>query len=179
VVWYFVPESWFFNSYFLSQFLFLQYELLRILYPVFIHCFMDLVAEGHMQEGTSDWWIWLDIFTVFFVICLSFLKKWIYILQVGHFFIHFERTMKWCTQGIFRSWKASSPHHIWRLFSFSFIMPSYFERTPVCIMITSSLFSILQEMELARSLRQNKFKIKLCEVTVLLFLIYPCELCLL
>ncbi|KAG1363709.1 hypothetical protein COCNU_11G005360 [Cocos nucifera] len=26
------------------------HELLRVLYPVFIHCFMDLVAEEHMQE---------------------------------------------------------------------------------------------------------------------------------
>jgi len=33
-------------------FFFLQHELLRVLYPVFIHCFMDLVAKGHIQEGT-------------------------------------------------------------------------------------------------------------------------------
>lgn len=31
---------------------YLQHELLRILYPVFVHCFMDLVAKGHLQEGT-------------------------------------------------------------------------------------------------------------------------------
>lgn len=30
---------------------FLQDELLRVLYPVFIHCFMDLVAKGYVQEG--------------------------------------------------------------------------------------------------------------------------------
>lgn len=29
-----------------------KHELLRVLYPVFIHCFMDLVAKGHIQEGT-------------------------------------------------------------------------------------------------------------------------------
>lgn len=29
----------------------LQHELLRVLYPVFIHCFMELVARGHIQEG--------------------------------------------------------------------------------------------------------------------------------
>ena len=30
----------------------MQHELLRVLYPVFIHCFMDLVVKGHIQEGT-------------------------------------------------------------------------------------------------------------------------------
>lgn len=29
----------------------LQHELLRVLYPVFIHCFMELVARGYIQEG--------------------------------------------------------------------------------------------------------------------------------
>lgn len=29
----------------------LQHELVRVLYPVFIHAFMDLVAKGHIQEG--------------------------------------------------------------------------------------------------------------------------------
>lgn len=29
----------------------MQHELIRVLYPVFIHCFMDLVAKGHIQEG--------------------------------------------------------------------------------------------------------------------------------
>ncbi|GAV59947.1 WD40 domain-containing protein/TFIID_90kDa domain-containing protein [Cephalotus follicularis] len=28
-----------------------KHELLRVLYPVFIHCFMDLVARGHIQEA--------------------------------------------------------------------------------------------------------------------------------
>lgn len=28
-----------------------KHELLRVLYPVFIHCFMDLVAKGHLQEA--------------------------------------------------------------------------------------------------------------------------------
>ncbi|KAJ0984292.1 hypothetical protein J5N97_002648 [Dioscorea zingiberensis] len=28
-----------------------KHELLRVLYPVFIHCFMDLVAAGHMQDA--------------------------------------------------------------------------------------------------------------------------------
>ncbi|GMQ02873.1 hypothetical protein CsSME_00048911 [Camellia sinensis var. sinensis] len=26
------------------------YKLIRVLYPVFVHCFMDLVAKGHIQE---------------------------------------------------------------------------------------------------------------------------------
>ncbi|XP_028548448.1 transcription initiation factor TFIID subunit 5 isoform X2 [Dendrobium catenatum] len=30
-----------------------KHELLRVLYPVFIHCFMDLVADGHMQEARA------------------------------------------------------------------------------------------------------------------------------
>ncbi|KAI9100951.1 hypothetical protein K1719_024075 [Acacia pycnantha] len=30
-----------------------KHELLRVLYPVFIHCFMDLVAKGHIQEVIS------------------------------------------------------------------------------------------------------------------------------
>jgi hypothetical protein len=126
---------------------------------------MDLVAEGHMQEGTSGRWIKLDRFTLFLLFTLVDSKNFLYcILQLGHFFIHFGRIMKWCTQGIFRSWKVFSLLHIWRLFSFSFIVPFCFEQTPVGIMITSSLLSILQEMELARSFRKNKFKIKLCEV---------------
>lgn len=36
---------------------FLQNELLRVLYPVFIHCFMDLVEKGHLQEGTEHSYI--------------------------------------------------------------------------------------------------------------------------
>ncbi|KAL9330791.1 hypothetical protein ACSQ67_000401 [Phaseolus vulgaris] len=28
-----------------------KHELLRVLYPVFIHCFMDLVSKGHLQEA--------------------------------------------------------------------------------------------------------------------------------
>ncbi|CAH9096690.1 unnamed protein product [Cuscuta epithymum] len=30
-----------------------KHELLRVLYPVFIHCFMDLVAKGHIQEARA------------------------------------------------------------------------------------------------------------------------------
>ncbi|XP_071737396.1 transcription initiation factor TFIID subunit 5-like [Rutidosis leptorrhynchoides] len=28
-----------------------KHELIRVLYPVFIHCFMDLIAKGHLQEA--------------------------------------------------------------------------------------------------------------------------------
>lgn len=28
-----------------------KHELLRVLYPVFVHCFMDLIAKGHIQEA--------------------------------------------------------------------------------------------------------------------------------
>ncbi|XP_020588469.1 transcription initiation factor TFIID subunit 5 isoform X2 [Phalaenopsis equestris] len=30
-----------------------KHELLRVLYPVFIHCFMDIIADGHMQEARA------------------------------------------------------------------------------------------------------------------------------
>ncbi|KAL6215979.1 hypothetical protein ACLB2K_015405 [Fragaria x ananassa] len=30
-----------------------RHELLRVLYPVFIHCFMDPVAKGHIQEART------------------------------------------------------------------------------------------------------------------------------
>lgn len=30
-----------------------KHELLRLLYPVFVHCFMDLVAKGHLQEART------------------------------------------------------------------------------------------------------------------------------
>ncbi|KAJ3679177.1 hypothetical protein LUZ60_017188 [Juncus effusus] len=30
-----------------------KHELLRVLYPVFIHCFMDLIAQGHMKEART------------------------------------------------------------------------------------------------------------------------------
>ncbi|KAL5074444.1 hypothetical protein RYX36_013428 [Vicia faba] len=30
-----------------------RHELLRVLYPAFIHCFMDLVAKGHIQEARN------------------------------------------------------------------------------------------------------------------------------
>uniref|UniRef100_A0A0E0LE17 TFIID subunit TAF5 NTD2 domain-containing protein n=1 Tax=Oryza punctata TaxID=4537 RepID=A0A0E0LE17_ORYPU len=41
-------RTWAYSS--LDQY---KHELLRVLYPVFIHCFMDLVAEGHTQEARS------------------------------------------------------------------------------------------------------------------------------
>ncbi|XP_048540104.1 transcription initiation factor TFIID subunit 5-like [Triticum urartu] len=40
-------RTWAYSS--LDQY---KHELLRILYPVFIHCFMDLVSEGHTLEAT-------------------------------------------------------------------------------------------------------------------------------
>ena len=33
--------------------MFAQNELLRILYPVFLHSYMDLVAKGFPQEGDN------------------------------------------------------------------------------------------------------------------------------
>lgn len=37
----------------LSSAMFAQNELLRILYPVFLHSYMDLVAKGFPQEGDN------------------------------------------------------------------------------------------------------------------------------
>ncbi|XP_006656305.1 transcription initiation factor TFIID subunit 5 [Oryza brachyantha] len=88
-----------------------KHELLRVLYPVFIHCFMDLVAEGHTQEARS-------FFCTF---------------REDHELMHSRDLQK--LEGIL------SPSH-------------------------------LEEMELARSLRQNKFRIKLCEYSYELLLQY-------
>ncbi|KAL7124514.1 hypothetical protein ABFS83_14G053400 [Erythranthe nasuta] len=41
-------RSWAYSS--LDQY---QHELVRVLYPVFVHGFMDLVAKGHIQEARS------------------------------------------------------------------------------------------------------------------------------
>ncbi|KAI3455150.1 hypothetical protein Pfo_011813 [Paulownia fortunei] len=41
-------RSWAYNS--LDQY---QHELVRVLYPVFVHGFMDLVANGHIQEARA------------------------------------------------------------------------------------------------------------------------------
>ncbi|PON74502.1 Guanine nucleotide-binding protein, beta subunit [Parasponia andersonii] len=41
-------RSWTYSSLDLYRF-----ELLRVLYPVFIHCFMDLVANGHIHEARA------------------------------------------------------------------------------------------------------------------------------
>ncbi|KAI3463531.1 hypothetical protein Pfo_020194 [Paulownia fortunei] len=41
-------QSWAYSS--LDQY---QHELVRVLYPVFIHGFMDLVAKGHIQEARA------------------------------------------------------------------------------------------------------------------------------
>ncbi|XP_078153267.1 transcription initiation factor TFIID subunit 5-like isoform X2 [Carex rostrata] len=41
-------RSWAYNS--LDSY---KHELLCVLYPVFIHCFMDLVAQGYMQEART------------------------------------------------------------------------------------------------------------------------------
>ncbi|XP_057531482.1 transcription initiation factor TFIID subunit 5 [Amaranthus tricolor] len=41
-------RSWAYNS--LDSY---KHELLRVLYPVFIHCFMDLIARGHLQEARN------------------------------------------------------------------------------------------------------------------------------
>ncbi|KAG0474273.1 hypothetical protein HPP92_013959 [Vanilla planifolia] len=88
-----------------------KHELLRVLYPVFIHCFMDLVAEGYMQEART-------FFQTF---------------REDHEMLHLRDLQK--LEGI--------------------LCPSH-----------------LEEMELARSLRQSKVVIKLCEYSCNLLLQY-------
>jgi len=99
-------RTWAYSS--LDQY---KHELLRVLYPVFIHCFMDLVTEGHMQEARS------------------FFHKF----REDHEVMH--------SRDLQKLEAVLSPSH-------------------------------LEEMELARSLRQNKFKIKLCEYSYELLLQY-------
>ncbi|KAI9100907.1 hypothetical protein K1719_024031 [Acacia pycnantha] len=86
-----------------------KHELLRVLYPVFIHCFMDLVAKGHIQEARN-------FFNIF---------------REDHDMLHLRDLQK--LEGVL------SPSH-------------------------------LQEMEFAHSLRQSKFKIKICEYSYELLL---------
>ncbi|EEC81710.1 hypothetical protein OsI_25319 [Oryza sativa Indica Group] len=86
-----------------------KHELLRILYPLFFHCFMDLVAEGHTQEACS--------------------------------FFHTFREDHEHSRDLKKLESILSPLH-------------------------------LEQMEVARSLRQNKFRIKLCEYSYELLLQY-------
>ncbi|MQL68567.1 hypothetical protein Taro_000809 [Colocasia esculenta] len=88
-----------------------KHELLRVLYPVFIHCFMDLVAKGHLQEART------------FFNCF----------REDHELMHLRDLQKF--EGVL------SPSH-------------------------------LEEMEFARSLRQSKVNIKMCEYSYELLLQY-------
>ncbi|XP_015695333.1 transcription initiation factor TFIID subunit 5-like isoform X5 [Oryza brachyantha] len=88
-------RTWAYSS--LDQY---KHELLRILYPLFIHCFMDLVAEGHTQEA--------------------------------HSFFHTFREDHEHSRDLKKLEGILSPSHL------------------------------EVEMEVARSLRENKFRIKLC-----------------
>ncbi|CAN7089745.1 transcription initiation factor TFIID subunit 5 isoform X1 [Brassica rapa] len=99
-------RSWAYNSLDLYK-----HELLRVMYPVFIHCYMDLVGKGHTQEARA-----------FFN---SFRKD--------HEMIHLRDLQK--LEGV--------------------LVPSH-----------------LEEMEFARSLRQSKVNIKICQYSYDLLLQY-------
>uniref|UniRef100_M4DVE1 Transcription initiation factor TFIID subunit 5 n=1 Tax=Brassica campestris TaxID=3711 RepID=M4DVE1_BRACM len=99
-------RSWGYNSLDLYK-----HELVRVMYPVFIHCYMDLVGKGHTQEARS-----------FFN---SFRKD--------HEMVHLRDLQK--LGGV--------------------LAPSH-----------------LQEMEFARSLRQSKINIKICQYSYDLLLQY-------
>ncbi|XP_021890656.1 transcription initiation factor TFIID subunit 5 [Carica papaya] len=86
-----------------------KHELLRVLYPVFVHCFMDLVAKGHLQEARN-------FFNNF---------------REDHNMMHLRDLQK--LEGVL------SPHH-------------------------------LEEMEFARTLRQSKVNIKICQYSYELLL---------
>ncbi|KHG10775.1 Transcription initiation factor TFIID subunit 5 [Gossypium arboreum] len=88
-----------------------KHELLRVLYPVFIHSFMDLVAKGHLQEART-------FFNAF---------------HEDHELMHSRDLQK--LEGV-----LSQSH--------------------------------LEEMEFARSLRQNKVNIKICQYSYDLLLQY-------
>ncbi|MBA0821074.1 hypothetical protein Goarm_017952 [Gossypium armourianum] len=88
-----------------------KHELLRVLYPVFIHSFMDLVAKGHLQEART-------FFNAF---------------HEDHELMHSRDLQK--LEGVL-------------------------------------LQSHLEEMEFARSLRQNKVNIKICQYSYGLLLQY-------
>ncbi|MCO5597089.1 hypothetical protein L7F22_051163 [Adiantum nelumboides] len=88
-----------------------KHELLRILYPVFLHCFMDLVSKGFSQEARS-------------------------------FFQSFRD-----------DYETLHSHDLQRLEA-----------------VLSS--DHLQEMELARSLRENKVNVKMCQFSFDLLLQY-------
>ncbi|KAJ4887896.1 Transcription initiation factor TFIID subunit 5 [Raphanus sativus] len=88
-----------------------KHELLRVIYPVFIHCYINLVGKGHTQEARA-----------FFN---SFRKD--------HEMVHLRDLQK--LEGV--------------------LAPSH-----------------LQEMEFARSLRQSKFNIKICQCSYDLLLQY-------
>ncbi|KAH1131620.1 hypothetical protein J1N35_002998 [Gossypium stocksii] len=88
-----------------------KHELLRVLYPVFIHSFMDLVAKGHLREART-------FFNAF---------------HEDHELMHSRDLQK--LEGVL-------------------------------------LQSHLEEMEFARSLRQNKVNIKICQYSYDLLLQY-------
>ncbi|XP_064982592.1 transcription initiation factor TFIID subunit 5-like isoform X2 [Musa acuminata AAA Group] len=88
-----------------------KHELLRVLFPVYIHCFMDLVAGGHVHEA----------------------RNFFHTFREDHESMHLRDLQK--LEGIL------SPLH-------------------------------LEEIELSRSFRQNKFKIKMCEYSYDLLLQY-------
>ncbi|KMZ59306.1 hypothetical protein ZOSMA_69G00010 [Zostera marina] len=86
-----------------------KHELLRVLYPAFIHCFLDLVAQGHTNEA----------------------RNFFHTFREDHEIMNLRDLQK--LEGVL------SPAH-------------------------------LQEMEFARSLRQSKVNIKICEYSYELLL---------
>ncbi|KAK7309882.1 hypothetical protein RJT34_06974 [Clitoria ternatea] len=45
-----------------------KHELFCVIYPVFIHCFMDLVAKGHIQEASELILLYQAVLAIMYVI---------------------------------------------------------------------------------------------------------------
>jgi hypothetical protein len=90
------------------------------MYPVFIHCYMDLVGKGHTQEGTCQY-SKLDVLSIFFTFGIRFLETVTYATVGNNTSLVFQlepsltasaKIMRWYTYGIFRSLKACFLHLI-------------------------------------------------------------------
>ncbi|KAF6171286.1 hypothetical protein GIB67_036954 [Kingdonia uniflora] len=117
-----------------------KHELLRVLYPVFIHCFMDLVANEHGQEGTFG----QKLLIYFVSVTTPYISlTWMY--------------LEFPARAFFNNFRED--HELMHLRDLQklegIISPSH-----------------LEEKEFARSLRQGKVNIKICQYSYELLLLY-------
>lgn len=157
----------------------MQHELLRVLYPVFVHCYMDVVAKGNIQEGM----LWAS--SLYHVLYLKLdILKWpisatvvtslfcfIMLLrpQLELFSIASGKTTKCCTHETFKSWKAFFLPLIWRLVQYQTFILHFTFSSHFCKKKNCHDHNLYQEMEFAHSLRQSKVNIKICQVVSWIF----------